>query len=194
MPETLWCGRCETVGNTPTKVGQKDRLPDFPPEATFKTMKQRVKPGPVEPVFRDLSRKESDALLGRNHVGRIAFSFRDAVDIRPLHYVFDKKWLFGRTSEGDKLETLRHNQWIAFEVDEVAGPLDWKSAVVRGTFYALLAEGSVHDVRLYRRAVKVIRKIAPDALTDRDPLGFRTQVFGISIDSVTGRSCSTKAR
>ena len=194
MPETLWCGRRESVGNTPTKVGQKDRLPAFPSEATFNPMKQLVKGSPVEPVFRDLSRKESDALLSRNNVGRIAFSFHDSVDIRPIHYVFAKKWLFGRTSAGDKLETLRHNQWIAFEVDEVSGPLDWKSAVVRGTFYPLSGQGSTHDLRLYETAVKAIRKVDPDALTDRDPLGFRTQVFGISVDSVTGRSCSTKAR
>ena len=157
-------------------------------------MKRTVKRRPVEPDFRDLSRKESDALLSRNHVGRIAFSFHDSVDIRPIHYVFAKKWLFGRTSPGDKLVTLRHNQWIAFEVDEVTGPLDWKSVVVRGTFYPLSPEGSVHDVRLYEAGIKAIRKFAPDALTDRDPLGFRTEVFGISVDSVTGRSCSTKAR
>jgi nitroimidazol reductase NimA-like FMN-containing flavoprotein (pyridoxamine 5'-phosphate oxidase superfamily) len=156
-------------------------------------MKQLVKSRPVEPDFRDLSRKESDALLNRNHVGRIAFSFRDSVDIRPIHYVFDKEWLFGRTSPGDKLVTLRHNPWVAFEADEVAGPLDWKSVVVHGTFYPLKNEGSVHDVRLYEAGIKAIRKFAPDALTDRDPLGFRTEVFGISLDSVTGRSCSTNA-
>jgi nitroimidazol reductase NimA-like FMN-containing flavoprotein (pyridoxamine 5'-phosphate oxidase superfamily) len=157
-------------------------------------MQRTVKRKPVEPDFRDLSRRESDALLSRNHVGRIAFSFHDSVDIRPIHYVFAKKWLFGRTSPGDKLVTLRHNQWIAFEVDEVTGPLDWKSVVVRGTFYPLSPEGSIHDVLLYEAGINAIRKLAPDALTDRDPLGFRTEVFGISVDSVTGRSCSTKAR
>ena len=126
-------------------------------------------------------------------MGRIAFSFHDSVDIRPIHYVFDRNWIFGRTSPGDKLVTLRHNQWIAFEVDEVTGPLDWESVVVRGTFYPLAREGSMHDVRLYDAAVDAIRKFAPDAMTDHDPLGFRTEVFGISVDSVTGRSCTTKA-
>ena len=148
---------------------------------------------PVGPHFRDLSREESEALLSRNHVGRIAFSFHDSVDIRPIHYVFDRKWIFGRTSPSDKLVTLRHNQWIAFEVDEVQGPLDWKSVVVRGTFYPLTNEGSVHDVRLYNAGIDAIRSFAADSLTDRDALGFRTEVFGISVDSVTGRSCSSIA-
>ena len=144
------------------------------------------------PEFRELSNPESMALLERNSVGRIAFSFRDSVDVRPIHYVLDDGWLFGRTSAGDKLITLRHNQWVAFEVDEISGPLDWQSVVVRGSFYVLKREGSTHDVRLHDRAADAIRRLSPDAFTDRDPLAFRTEVFGVSIDSVSGRSCSTR--
>lgn len=144
------------------------------------------------PEFRELSNPESMALLERNSVGRIAFSFRDSVDVRPIHYVLDDGWLFGRTSAGDKLITLRHNQWVAFEVDEISGPLDWQSVVVRGSFYVLKREGSTHDVRLHDRATDAIRRLSPDAFTDRDPLAFRTEVFGVSIDSISGRSCSTR--
>jgi uncharacterized protein len=151
-----------------------------------------LKSKPAGPTFRDLTREQSEALLEKNHVGRIAYSFHDAVDIRPIHYVFAKGWLFGRTSPGDKLATLRHHQWVAFEIDEVNGPLDWQSVVLHGTFYQLENEGSVHDVRLYKSALNAIQQIAPYALTDLDPLGFRTEVFGISIDSITGRSCSTR--
>lgn len=144
-----------------------------------------------EPEFRELSRKEVEAMLRRNHVGRIAFSFHDSVDIRPIHYAWRNGWLFGRTSPGDKLVTLRHNQWVGLEVDEISGPLDWASVVVRGTFYRLSPEGSVHDVRLYKRALRAIRELAPHTLRENDPLAFRSEFFGISIDSATGRSCST---
>jgi nitroimidazol reductase NimA-like FMN-containing flavoprotein (pyridoxamine 5'-phosphate oxidase superfamily) len=154
-------------------------------------LKTRKTPGPT---FRDLTREESETLLARYHVGRLAFSFHDSVDIRPIHYVFDDGWLYGRTSPGDKLVTLRHKQWMAFEDDDVKRPLDWKSVVVHGTFYLLRNEGSVHDVRLYEKGLAAVRRLAPDALTDRDQLGFRTEVFGISIDSITGRSCSTKVK
>ena len=91
----------------------------------------------VTPIFRELSGKEMETLISRNHVGRIAFSFHDTVDIRPIHYSAARGWLFGRTSPGDKLVTLRHNQWVAFEVDEITGPFDWESVVIRGTFYRL---------------------------------------------------------
>ena len=143
-------------------------------------------------VYADLSIEECEALLAANHVGRIAFARHDEVDIRPIHYVASDGWLFGRTSEGDKLMTLRHNRWVAFEVDEVEGPLDWKSVVVRGAFYELGDEGSVHDRQLYARAVKALRRKSRAALTTRDPLAFRSVVFGISIDSMSGKSCSSR--
>jgi hypothetical protein len=148
----------------------------------------------VAPSFRDLTKKEIERFLGRNHVGRIAFSFRNRIDIRPLHYVYEDGWLFGRTSPSEKLVTLRHNQWVAFEVDEVSGPLDWKSVVARGTFYRLGPEGPKSDVRLYKRGVRSVRKLTPDAFTGRDPLPFRTELFGIALDQMSGRSCSTTAR
>ena len=52
------------------------------------------------PQFSELSEKSAHALLARNHVGRIAFSFKDQVDIQPIHYVYDERWLLGRTAVG----------------------------------------------------------------------------------------------
>jgi uncharacterized protein len=145
----------------------------------------------AQPVFRDLTREESESVLLCNHVGRMAFSFRDMVDIRPIHYVFDESWLFGRTSPGDKLIKLQHHQWVAFEVDEISGPFDWKSVVAHGAFRPIEDGGTKSDVALYARAIRAVKTLTPDALTETDPVPFRTEIFGISIDSVTGRTCST---
>ena len=144
-----------------------------------------------EPELKELTKAEVLRILRGNAIGRLAFSHRDRVDIRPVHYIARKGWLFGRTSPGDKLKVLAHNQWVAFEVDEIDGPLDWRSVIVRGTFYLLSPEGSVHDRRLYRRAMRAIRERSPASLTENDPLPFRSEIFGIAIDSATGRSSST---
>ena len=144
-----------------------------------------------QPQIRDLTPEECEELLSANHVGRIAFSFHDMVDIRPIHYVRSGSWLFGRTSAGDKLTTLTHNQWVAFEVDEISGPMKWKSVIARGTFRSLKYEGTSHDLDLYERAFEAVRALYPDAFTNNDQLAFRTEIFGIHVDSVSGRSCST---
>lgn len=143
-------------------------------------------------VFRELSDDEIRALLGRNHVGRIAFSFHDRVDIRPIHYVYRDNWLYGRTSPSDKLVTLRHNQWVAFEVDEVHGPFDWESVVAHGSFYHVGKAGTPQDLELKQEALDIIRGFSPEAFRETDPVPFRTELFAIAIDSLGGRAASTR--
>jgi nitroimidazol reductase NimA-like FMN-containing flavoprotein (pyridoxamine 5'-phosphate oxidase superfamily) len=143
-------------------------------------------------TFRDLTSDEIRALFARNHVGRIAFSFHDRVDIRPIHYVYDDNWLYGRTSPGDKLVTLLHNQWVAFEVDEVRGPFDWESVVAHGSFYHIAKEGTLQHRELKGEALERIRKFAPDTFRENDPVPFRTELFAIAIDSLSGRAASTR--
>lgn len=143
-------------------------------------------------VFRELSDDEIRALLGRNHVGRIAFSFHDRVDIRPIHYVYRDNWLYGRTSPGDKLVTLRHNQWVAFEVDEIHGPFDWESVVAHGSFYHVGEEGTPQHRELKQEALDIIRDFSPEAFRETDPVPFRTELFAIAIDSLSGRAATTR--
>ena len=54
------------------------------------------------PTIREMTRPEIDALLARNHVGRMAFASGNRIDIEPIHYVYANGWLYGRTSPGRK--------------------------------------------------------------------------------------------
>ena len=143
------------------------------------------------PAFRALDLAECDAILDRNSVGRIAFSFHDRVDIEPLHYVRDAEWLYIRTSEGSKMTVIAHNHWVAFEVDEVEGVFDWRSVVVRGTVYAVDPEGPPLERRAHAHAVALLKALVPRTLEAGDPVPFRDLVFRIHIDEVTGRAAST---
>lgn len=141
-----------------------------------------------EPEFGTLDRAESEAILSRNHVGRIAYTFHDRADIEPIHYVHDGGWIYGRTSPGAKLATLAHHRWAAFEVDEVEGPFDWRSVVVHGTVYLLTTSSDSNaSERDVSRAVTLLRRVAPDILTADDPASFRTVLFRLSTSEITGR-------
>jgi len=141
------------------------------------------------PSFRDLSPEEAVAVLARNDFGRLAFTMHNRVDVQPLHYVYDDGWLYGRTRAGAKIETLRRNQWVAFEVDEVAGPFDWHSVVAHGGFYLLSPAGTGRPT--WDHAVTQLRRLVPQTLTDDDPVPFRTIVFRIAVQELTGRAAST---
>ena len=145
----------------------------------------------LEPTFRDLSVDEATELLARNHVGRIAYSFHDRVDIEPLSYVFADGAVYLRTAPGSKLETLAHSPWVAFEVDEVKGPFDWRSVVAHGTVYVLQEGGGEVAREAYRVALDRIRQLVPAALTPRDPTPTRQVILKLHLASLRGRSASS---
>ena len=144
-----------------------------------------------KPVIRALTQHQCLELLARNHVGRLAFSFHNRVDIQPVHYVYDAGWLYGRTSEGMKLETLAHSHWVAFEVDEVRGTFDWESVVVRGSFHRIEQDASGPDQQAFARALRLVRTVVPDSFTAQDPVPQRTVLFRIALGEITGRKAGS---
>ena len=144
-----------------------------------------------EPILRDLSADEATELLARNHVGRIAYSFHDRVDIEPLSYVFADGAIYMRTAPGSKLEILAHSPWVAFEVDEVEGPFDWRSVVAHGTVYVLQEGGGEIARETYRVALSRIRQLVPAALTPRDPTPTRQVILKLHLANLRGRSASS---
>jgi nitroimidazol reductase NimA-like FMN-containing flavoprotein (pyridoxamine 5'-phosphate oxidase superfamily) len=138
-------------------------------------------------VIRDLSREEVEEMIIRNRVGRLAFAFHDRVDIQPIHYIYERGWLYGRTSEGEKIYTLKHNQWIAFEIDEVNELFDWRSVVVHGSFWIIHPQGSSRAEELWAKAAKLVAQIVPGALTENDPVSFRHTLFRIAVGDAQGR-------
>ena len=146
----------------------------------------------TRPTFSELSRADAIAMLERHHVGRLAFTFHDRVDIEPISYVYADGWLYFRTSTGAKLSTVKHHPWVAFEIDEIRGQYDWTSVVVRGTIYFLDAESGGPGRRDYEAALAVIRSSDPSALTDADATPHRTHLFRVHLDEIVGRAASSK--
>jgi uncharacterized protein len=146
------------------------------------------------PTFRELTTEECETLLAVNHVGRLAFSFKDRTDIEPIHYVFDNGWIFGRTAEGSKLTTIGHHPYVAFEVDEVHAIFDWRSVVAHGTVYLLSTDAGEATAAEYERALALLRRFAPRTLKEGDPAPFRTVMFGIHVDELAGREAKQGRR
>lgn len=141
------------------------------------------------PSFRDLSRSEIDALLARNHVGRMAYARGNHIDIEPLHYVYANGWLYGRTSPGRKLEVAAREWWpVAFQVDEVDDLFNWRSAVVHGGFYTLDPRGASWEREEAQKAIDLLRTLIPETFTDEDPVPNRSVLFRIAVQEVSGRA------
>jgi uncharacterized protein len=145
----------------------------------------------LQPTIRQLDQAEIEAMLGRHHVGRIAYTFHDRVGIEPISFVYADRGIFCRTSSGAKLETLRHHPWVAFEIDEVDGPYDWRSVVAHGTAQLLSLDGTGFERDRYVRAVELLRRLEPETFETADPVPFRTTVLRINVDELTGREAQS---
>jgi hypothetical protein len=127
-------------------------------------------------------------VLRRNHYGRIAFTLHDRVDVEPIHYVLEDDWLYLRTSAGTKVAALKHGPWVAFEVDEVRAPFDWTSVVVKGTVYFVAGGRDPVDPKEVQKAVAILRRLTPQALTAQDPTPSRNVLLRISLNELHGRA------
>ena len=128
-----------------------------------------------------------------HHIGRIAYSLHDRVDVEPIHYVYDAPWIYGRTSAGAKLLTLAHNQWCAIETDDVKGMFDWQSVVVHGSAQLLDPHDGPDAAARWQHAVDTFRRIIPQAFQTGDPTPQRDVMLRVHMSHVEGRAASTTA-
>lgn len=93
----------------------------------------------------ELTEIQINNLLSSQVVGRIACTDGKQPYIVPVIYVFDGKYIYGQSREGMKLNRLRKNPEVCFEVDAMTDVSNWQSVVVFGTFEELAGEEADHE-------------------------------------------------
>lgn len=157
------------------------------------TTARKSLPSSRGPRIATLTRRQIVSMLKRHHVGRIAFmKTARQIELQPVHYVYADGAIYGRTSFGAKYVAWLHRPWVAFEIDEIAGPFDWKSVIVHGTVYVLTDNGAKSERDDFAAAKAAIRQWLPQAFTARDPTPYRQVIFRIEPHETTGRAATTR--
>jgi uncharacterized protein len=147
----------------------------------------------IEVEARSLDRREAEAVLSKHHTGRMAFAFHDRITIGLVNYVYADGWIYARIEHGPALTTLRHHQWVAFEVDELQTVYDWRVVTIHGSIQFLSDDRSSSEWRDFNKATELIRAQVPSALTADDPLPERSQIYRIHVDELLGRESRSNA-
>jgi nitroimidazol reductase NimA-like FMN-containing flavoprotein (pyridoxamine 5'-phosphate oxidase superfamily) len=143
-------------------------------------------------VLRSLSPRQCEAVLARNMVGRIAFAHHGHVSIAPMLYLFVDGWLYARADAAMRA-AIRHNRWVAVEVAEVKGVSDWQSVVARGACYSTTERGSTGDEAV-AIAIARLRSKVPEMSLAGSAARFRTAIYRVHIDELTGYSARSSRR
>ena len=85
----------------------------------------------------ELNEQQMNNLLSSQVVGRLACTDSVRPYLVPVNYVYDGNYIYAQTSEGMKLDLLRNNPNVCFEVDAMTNMDNWQSVIIRGSFEEL---------------------------------------------------------
>jgi len=152
-------------------------------------------------MIRQLSQIEIDDLLHKQIVGRIGCTSKNEVYIIPMSYAYDGEYVYCHSYEGKKMEMMRKNPKVCFQVDEMKDMGNWKSVIAWGDFEELTDEKEKTKALkiLLQRPLPFISSITthlgetwPFSEKDKDELNsIPGIVFRISIKTKTGKFEST---
>lgn len=132
-------------------------------------------------MIEDLNEGEIDAFLRRQRVGRIGCHADGRTYVVPVIYVWDAECVYVQSIEGRKIQMMRANPQVCFEVDQNEPDGSWRSVILEGVYEEL--EGSRTEAALALLVKRLSgRPRGRTAGTGRTPVAFR-----IRCTSATGR-------
>ena len=138
--------------------------------------------------------KQIDTLLSDQFIGRIGCYDGSKTYVVPVTYVYDGKYIIGHSRPGKKIDIMRKNPSVCFQVDNITSMADWESAVIMGTFEEL------HDKDAREAMETLITRLKNTVTSEtahpkepvnsqerREAEGFSAIVYRIRILEKTGR-------
>ncbi|MFN3405332.1 MAG: pyridoxamine 5'-phosphate oxidase family protein [Cytophagaceae bacterium] len=102
-------------------------------------------------MIKTLTTPDIEEVLSSEYIGRIGFSDKDRMFILPVTYCYDKESLsiLGHSCKGTKIDIMRNNPEVCFQVDNIRDFSDWKSVLAWGVYEELKgsdARNAVHTL------------------------------------------------
>jgi hypothetical protein len=136
-------------------------------------------------VIQDMSRTEIDGFMNEQVVGRVGCHVPGRTYVVPVIYAWDGECAYVYSIEGQKVDMMRENPAVCFEVDQYLPGGGWRSVIVQGTYEELVGDDSALALRLL---VDRFAKRSGNGTGQRPRGGGRAPVaFRIRAYEITGR-------
>ena len=139
----------------------------------------------------EMSDAECCRVLQSEEVGRLACARNNQPYVVPIYFAFDGNYIYGFTTVGQKVEWMRSNELVCFEMDQITSHNQWVSIVVFGRYEELpdTPEYQCARAQVYRYLGKHAMWWEPAYISQehRDQPHSLTPVFyRIQIEKMTG--------
>lgn len=103
-----------------------------------------------------LKEEEIENLLSAQYIGRLACYANEMSYIVPINYVYKNNTIYAHSAPGQKIEMMKINPQVCFEVDQIRDTFNWKSVICWGKF-----EEIVEDQERQNALQGIIHKMMP---------------------------------
>lgn len=112
----------------------------------------------------ELTHEEIEQVLQRNTLGRLGCTDDETVYVVPVSYAYDGRYIIAHSTEGQKVQMMRHRPDVCFLVDEMQDMANWKSVITWGRFEEVTDEMEKQQMMelLFRKMLKL--KVSETAL------------------------------
>lgn len=81
-----------------------------------------------------LTEKQIDDLISRQTTGRLGCVADNKPYVVPINYFYKDSTIYAHSTAGKKINMLRQNPNVCFQVDEISSIFRWQSAILWGTY------------------------------------------------------------
>lgn len=143
-----------------------------------------------------LCTEQIEEILSTHSMGRIGCRDVDQVYIVPINYVYDGTSIIAHSVPGMKIEMMRKNPNVCFQVDEIRDFTHWKSVIAWGEYKELTDEHERYNaMKLFIERtlhLKISETAIPPELSEyrvhpRSPGNIKPVIYRIILTEKTGR-------
>jgi hypothetical protein len=134
-----------------------------------------------------LSEGDIERVLAEERIGRIGCSLDGESYVVPMTYAYEGDSIYCHSLDGRKVEIMRANPRVCFEVDRTYGLRHWESVIAQGTYEELAGRDAERAMlALIARFQPTMPPVVEDA--NEPKLADSGIVFRIRLTEKTGRA------
>jgi len=81
-----------------------------------------------------LNESQVEYLLNSQLIGRIGCHANNITYVVPVNYLYDGDCIYAHSAKGMKINMMRSNPEVCFEVDDIKSVINWQSVILWGKF------------------------------------------------------------
>ena len=96
----------------------------------------------------ELTASQIEEVLTGEYIGRIGCHSQGRTYVVPISYVYQGGAIYAHSPTGMKVEMMRQNPEVCFEVEQISTLIDWRSVIAWGRFEELSGDDALNAMRL----------------------------------------------